>query len=73
MLCWRCKKGEDTHGGIKDKSTLEPEPALLGLTSVISVVMQPSPLYLQSPMRIRVSPLSPGAANAKVAYRSVDT
>lgn len=38
-----------THGGIIEMSTLEPHPAHVGLTRVISTVAQFSPLKRQSP------------------------
>lgn len=38
-----------THGGISDKSVLDPLPGLVGLISVVSTRVQPSPLAPQEP------------------------
>lgn len=42
-------KKKHTHGGINDISALDPLPGLVGLTKVISMRVQPSPLSRQVP------------------------
>ncbi len=49
MICDR-GKGFVTYGGIKDISVLEPLPAVLGLTKVVSMSVQLSPLNPQEPI-----------------------
>lgn len=43
-------KGIETHGEIKEISVLEPLPGEVGLTSVVSMSVHPSPLKPQLPV-----------------------
>ena len=43
-------KGYVTYGGIKDISVLDPLPGEVGLTRVVSISVQPSPLNPQLPI-----------------------
>jgi len=40
---------KETHGGMRVMSVLEPDPGLVGLTKVVSIIVQPSPLKPQLP------------------------
>ena len=39
-----------TYGGMREMSVLDPLPAVVGLTRVVSIVVHPSPLNSHAPV-----------------------
>ena len=62
-----------TYGGMREMSVLDPLPAVVGLTRVVSIVVHPSPLNSHAPVEESKNKTPLDANQYDATNRSADT